>query len=45
MTNCPISLSAAYIGPDGVIEEIHHLEKNDNVPVMATNNNIIYVRK
>ena len=29
MTNCPVSLSAAYIGPDGVIEEIHHLEKND----------------
>jgi hypothetical protein len=25
MTNCPVSLSAAYIGPDGVIEEIHHL--------------------
>jgi len=43
MTNCPMSLSAAYIGPDGVIEEIHHLEKNDNTPVMATNDNIIYV--
>lgn len=43
MTNCPISLSAAYIGPDGVIEEIHHLEKEDNVPVMATNDNIVYV--
>ncbi len=43
MTNCPISLSAAYIGPDGVIEEIHHLEKNDPVPVVASNNNIIYV--
>lgn len=43
MTNCPISLSCAYIGPDGVIEEIHHLEKNDNVPVVATNDNIIYV--
>jgi uncharacterized protein len=43
MTNCPMSLSAAYIGPDGVIEEIHHLEKNDNVPVMATNYNIQYV--
>jgi uncharacterized membrane protein (UPF0127 family) len=43
MTNCPISLSAAYISPDGVIEEIHHLEKNDNVPVVATNDNIIYV--
>lgn len=43
MTNCPVSLSCAYIGPDGVIEEIHHLEKNDNVPVVATNNNIVYV--
>jgi uncharacterized membrane protein (UPF0127 family) len=43
MTNCPVSLSAAYIGPDGVIEEIHHLEKNDNVPVVATNDNILYV--
>ncbi len=43
MTNCPVSLSAAYIGPDGVIEEIHHLEKNDNAPVVATNDNILYV--
>jgi hypothetical protein len=43
MTNCPVSLSAAYIGPDGVIEEIHHLEKNDNVPVVAANDNILYV--
>jgi uncharacterized membrane protein (UPF0127 family) len=43
MTNCPVSLSAAYIGPDGVIEEIHHLEKNDNTAVVATNDNIIYV--
>ena len=43
MTNCPVSLSAAYIGPDGVIEEIHHLEKNDISPVVATNDNIVYV--
>ncbi len=43
MTNCPVSLSAAYIGPEGVIEEIHHLEKNDNAPVIATNDNILYV--
>jgi uncharacterized protein len=43
MTNCPMSESAAYIGPDGVIEEIHHFEKNDNVPVVATNGNIYYV--
>ena len=43
MTNCPESLSAAYINPDGVIEEIHHLEKNDNVPVVADHDNIQYV--
>jgi uncharacterized protein len=43
MTNCPISLSCAYINPDGVIEEIHHLEKNDNVPVVATNEDILFV--
>jgi uncharacterized membrane protein (UPF0127 family) len=43
MTNCPVSLSAAYIGPDGVIEEIHHLEKNDSVPVVPTDDNIIFV--
>lgn len=43
MTNCPVSLSAAYIGPDGTIEEIHHLEKNDATPVVATNDNIQFV--
>jgi len=43
MTNCPVSLSAAYISPDGVIEEIHHLERNDAIPVVATNNNIQFV--
>lgn len=43
MTNCPESLSAAYISRDGVIEEIHHLEKNDNVPVLATHDNIQFV--
>jgi uncharacterized membrane protein (UPF0127 family) len=43
MTNCPESISAAYISPDGIIEEIHHLEKNDNVGVIATNDNIQFV--
>jgi len=43
MTNCPESLSAAYIGPDGVIEEIHHLEKNDSVPVEASSDNVQFV--
>ena len=43
MKNCPESLSAAYIGPDGVIEEIHHLEKNDTNAVVAATDNIQYV--
>jgi uncharacterized membrane protein (UPF0127 family) len=43
MKNCPESLSAAYIGPDGVIEEIHHLEKNDTNSVVAAVDNIQYV--
>lgn len=43
MTNCPESLSAAYISVDGVIEEIHHLEKNNNVPVIASHDNIQFV--
>jgi uncharacterized protein len=43
MKNCPESLSAAYIGPDGVIAEIHHLEKNDTNAVAAATGNIQYV--
>ncbi len=43
MKNCPESLSAAYIGPDGVIEEIHHLEKQDTNSVVAAANNVQYV--
>jgi uncharacterized membrane protein (UPF0127 family) len=43
MKNCPESLSAAYIDPDGVIQEIHHLEKNDTNSVVAAANNIHYV--
>ena len=43
MKNCPESISAAYIGPDGVIEEIHHLEKNDTNTVVAATDNIQYV--
>jgi uncharacterized membrane protein (UPF0127 family) len=43
MKNCPESLSAAYIGPDGVIAEIHHLEKNDTNSVVAAADNIQYV--
>lgn len=43
MYHCPESISAAYITPDGVIAEIHHLEKNDTNAVMAATNNILYV--
>ena len=43
MKNCPESISAAYIGPDGVIAEIHHLEKNDTNAVVAAVDNIQYV--
>ncbi|HEU5397062.1 MAG TPA: DUF192 domain-containing protein [Verrucomicrobiae bacterium] len=43
MTNCPVSLSAAYINRYGTIEEIHHLEKNDPTVIMATHNDIIFV--
>ena len=43
MKNCPESISAAYIGPDGVIAEIRHLEKNDTNSVVAVTDNIQYV--
>jgi uncharacterized protein len=43
MKNCPESISAAYIGMDGVIEEIHHLEKNDTNAVVAASDNIRFV--
>ena len=43
MKNCPESLSAAYINPDGVIEEIHHLEKNDTNAVLAASDDIQFV--
>ena len=43
MKNCPESISAAYITPDGVIREIHHLEKNDTNGVVAARNDIQFV--
>ncbi len=43
MKNCPESLSAAYISPDGVIQEIHHLEKHDTNSVVAASDNIQFV--
>ena len=43
MKNCSESISAAYISPDGMIQEIHHLEKNDTNGVVATTDNIQFV--
>jgi uncharacterized membrane protein (UPF0127 family) len=43
MKNCPESISAAYITPDGVITEIHHLEKNDTNGVIAATDNVRFV--
>ncbi len=43
MKNCPESISAAYISTDGVIAEIHHLEKNDTNAVVAAAANIQFV--
>jgi uncharacterized membrane protein (UPF0127 family) len=43
MTNCPLPLSAAYIDPDGVIQEIHDLRANDNNPVPSATDNIRFV--
>jgi len=43
MKNCPESISAAYVSPDGVIQEIHHLEKNDTNAVLAATDNIQFV--
>jgi uncharacterized membrane protein (UPF0127 family) len=43
MKNCPESISAAYITSDGVIQEIHHLEKNDTNVVYAARDDIKFV--
>jgi len=43
MKNCPESLSAAYINPDGIIAEIRHLEKNNTNAVVADTDNIQFV--
>lgn len=43
MKNCPESISAAYITPDGTIAEIHHLEHDDTNAVFSATDNIQYV--
>jgi uncharacterized membrane protein (UPF0127 family) len=43
MKNCPLPLSAAYIGPDGVIEEIHDLQPHNTNSVISASPNIRFV--
>ncbi|HZI32790.1 MAG TPA: DUF192 domain-containing protein [Candidatus Binatia bacterium] len=43
MKNCPESISAAYITPEGVISEIHHLEHDDTNGVFSATDNIQFV--
>lgn len=43
MKNCPYALSAAYIDPEGVIQEIHKLEPFNTNPVEAASANIRFV--
>lgn len=43
MKNCPESISAAYITPDGIIAEVHYLEQNDTNSVAAATDNIQFV--
>jgi len=42
MKNCPESISVAYITENGVIQEIHHLEKFDTNGVVAARNDIVF---
>src|SRR5512138_3390244 len=43
MKKCPYPLSAAYIDPEGVIQEIHDLEPHNTNSVIANSDNIRFV--
>jgi uncharacterized membrane protein (UPF0127 family) len=43
MKNCPLPLSAAYIDPAGVIQEIHDLQPQNTNSVVSASNNIRFV--
>jgi uncharacterized membrane protein (UPF0127 family) len=43
MLNCPLPLSAAYIDPDGVIQEIHEFQPFNTNSVVANAANILFV--
>ena len=43
MKNCPLPLSAAYIDPEGVIQEIHEFQRYNTNSVVAASDNIRFV--
>ncbi len=43
MKNCPLPLSAAYIDPEGIIQEIHELQPYNTNAVLAASDNIRFV--
>jgi uncharacterized membrane protein (UPF0127 family) len=43
MKNCPLPLSAAYIDPEGVIQEIHNLQPHNTNSVVSASANIRFV--
>jgi uncharacterized protein len=43
MKNCPLPLSAAYIDPEGIIQEIHEFRPHDTNGVASASNNIRFV--
>jgi len=43
MKNCPLPLAAAYIDPEGVIQEIHALQPHNTNAVVASSANIRFV--
>jgi uncharacterized protein len=43
MKHCPVPLSAAYIDPEGIIQEIHVLKADDTNSVVAASANIRFV--
>jgi len=43
MMNCPLPLSAAYIDPEGVILEIHDLQRHNTNSVVAASERVQFV--
>jgi len=43
MKNCPLPLSAAYIDPEGIIQEIHAFQPNNTNSVVSSSENIRFV--